>query len=67
MAAETQFSYTAVTPTTGATIRGLAKLRPRTLAVMRGSSFSGGAGPALEALAGFYDDLLKKATTSPAP
>ena len=41
MEAEKQFGYTALTPATGATIRRLAKLEPRTLAVMHGSSFSG--------------------------
>jgi hypothetical protein len=60
MAAEQHFHYTAVTPATGSTIRRLARLRPRTLAVMHGSSFSGDAVPALDALAGFYDDLLQK-------
>ena len=62
MAAEATFGYTAVTPTTGTTIRRLAKLRPRTLAVMHGSSFAGDAAPVLESLAGFYDDLLQKGT-----
>src|SRR5262247_3898275 len=60
MAAERQFGFTAVTPATGATIRRLAALRPRTLAVMHGSSFSGETGPLLEALATFYDDLLRE-------
>jgi flavorubredoxin len=60
MAAEAQFGYTGVTPATGATIRRLAKLRPRTLAVMHGSSFAGDAAPVLESLASFYDDLLHK-------
>ena len=62
MAAEKQFGYTAVTPATGDTIRRLAKLAPRTLAVMHGSSFTGAAAPMLEALANFYDDLLQKMT-----
>jgi flavorubredoxin len=62
--AERQFSYTAVTPATGATIRRLAQLRPRTLAVMHGSSFTGDAVAALESLAAFYDDLLEKGTAS---
>jgi flavorubredoxin len=62
MAAEKQFGYTAVSPATGATIRRLAKLGPRTLAVMHGSSFSGAAAPVLESLAGFYDDRLRQAT-----
>jgi flavorubredoxin len=60
MAAEAQFAYTAVTPSTGGTIRRLAALAPRTLAVMHGSSFSGDAASALEALAGFYDDRLQR-------
>jgi len=59
-AAERQFGFTGVTPATGATIRRLAGLAPRTLAVMHGSSFSGAAAPVLESLAGFYDDLLQK-------
>jgi len=59
-AAETQFGFTGVTRATGATIRRLAGLAPRTLAVMHGSSFSGAAAPVLESLAGFYDDLLQK-------
>jgi flavorubredoxin len=62
VAAEKQFGFTGVTPATGATIRRLAQLTPRTLAVMHGSSFQGAAGPVLETLAGFYDDLLLKAT-----
>jgi flavorubredoxin len=65
IAAETHYGYTAVTPATGATIRRLAALGPRTLAVMHGSSFSGAAAPALEALAGFYDDRLRKAALEP--
>ncbi len=60
VAAEKQFGYTALTPATGATIRRLAKLAPRTLAVMHGSSYSGDATPVLESLADFYDGLLQK-------
>jgi len=60
VAAEKQFGYTGVTPATGSTIRRLAGLAPRTLAVMHGSSFSGAAAPLLESLAGFYDELLQK-------
>ena len=59
--AERRFGYTALTPATGATIRRLATLAPRTLAVMHGSSYSGAAAPVLERLAGFYDDLVRKA------
>jgi flavorubredoxin len=62
--AEKQFGFTAVTSATGATIRRLAGLAPRTLAVMHGSSFSGAAAPVLESLAGFYDDLLQKGAST---
>jgi flavorubredoxin len=62
MAAEKQFGFTALAPSTGATIRRLAKLEPRTLAVMHGSSFSGDAATVLGTLAGFYDDLLQKSS-----
>jgi flavorubredoxin len=58
MAAERRFGYTALTPATGATIRRLATLRPRTLAVMHGSSFTGDTTPLLETLAAFYDATL---------
>lgn len=64
VAAEKRFGYTALTPSTGATIRRLTKLEPRTLAVMHGSSYSGAAAPVLETLAGFYDDLLQKEAAS---
>jgi flavorubredoxin len=59
--AEKQFGYTALTPAAGATIRRLARLEPRTLAVMHGSSYSGASAPALESLAHFYDGLLAQA------
>jgi hypothetical protein len=39
----------------GATIRGLARLAPRTLALMHGPSFSGDGAAALCALADDYD------------
>jgi flavorubredoxin len=64
MAAEGSFGYTALTPATGATIRRLARLQPRTLAVMHGSSFAGDTAPVLESLAVFYDDLLQKGTAA---
>jgi flavorubredoxin len=64
VAAEKQFGFTAVTPATGATIRRLAKLQPRTLAVMHGSSFAGDTAAVLLSLADFYDDLLQKGVTS---
>ena len=63
MTAEKHFGFTPVTPATGATVRRLAALGPRTLAVMHGSSFSGDAPAVLESLAGFYDGLLQKASS----
>jgi flavorubredoxin len=60
MVAEGRLCFTAVRPATSATIRRLAGLEPRTLAVMHGSSYSGAGAPVLESLAGFYDDLLRK-------
>jgi hypothetical protein len=39
----------------GATIRGLAKFAPRTLALMHGPSFTGDGAAALRALADDYD------------
>ena len=45
----------------GATIRRLAALAPRTLAVMHGSSFAGDGAGALEALAGDYDRRVREA------
>lgn len=62
VAAENQFGFTGVTPATGPTVRRLAALAPRTLAVMHGSSFSGDGGALLGRLAGFYDERLR---TSP--
>jgi flavorubredoxin len=62
IATERRFGYTALTPATGPTIRRLATLRPRTLAVMHGSSFTGAAAPTLESLAAFYDDMLRERT-----
>jgi hypothetical protein len=46
------------TPYTGATLRRLAELDPRTLAVMHGSSFAGGGKRALLALAGVLEEVL---------
>lgn len=59
--AEEIFHSSALTPTTGATIRSLADLSPTTLALMHGSSFNGNASRALHELAGLYDGWYKKA------
>src|SRR5262249_36463502 len=60
VAAEKAFGFTALSPATGATMRRLAGLRPRTLAVMHGSSFAGDGEAVLGTLAEFYEDQLRK-------
>lgn len=55
IAGEDLFQYSSLSPGMGATIRGLANLSPRTLALMHGPSFSGDGGAALRALADDYD------------
>ncbi len=53
--AEDLFGYSCLNPDMGMTIRALAGLSPRTLALMHGPSFSGDGGAALHALADEYD------------
>jgi len=60
-AAEELFRASCYTPASGATIRRLATLEPRTLALMHGSSFEGNASTALLDLADAYDGWLEKA------
>ncbi len=55
IAAEDLFQYSCLNPNMGTTIRALARLSPRTLALMHGPSFSGDGGTALCALADDYD------------
>jgi flavorubredoxin len=55
IAGEDVFRYSSLNPGMGQTIRGLAKLAPRTLALMHGSSFAGDGAAALHALADDYD------------
>ena len=55
IAAEDLFQYSCLNPNMGTTIRALARLSPRTLALMHGPSFSGDGGAALSALADDYD------------
>lgn len=55
IAAEDLFQYSSLSPSMGTTIRALAKLSPRTLALMHGPSFSGDGAAALRALADDYD------------
>ena len=55
IAAENLFQYSSLNPGMGATIRRLASLAPRTLALMHGPSFSGDGATALRDLADNYD------------
>ena len=56
--AEDMFGATCLTPGTAPTIRALAALQPRTLAIMHGSSYEGDGAAALLALADEYDRRL---------
>ena len=53
--AENLFKYSALNPGMGATIRSLTKVKPKTLALMHGPSFTGNGAAALHALADDYD------------
>lgn len=53
--AEDMFRFSSLHPAMGSTIRGLADLSPRTLALMHGPSFDGDAVAALHALGDDYD------------
>jgi flavorubredoxin len=64
-AAEDMFGATALTATTGATIRKLAELQPQTLALMHGSSYAGDGSAALLALADYYDERADRASARP--
>jgi len=55
LAGEDMFGYSTLNPNMGTTIRSLATLSPRTLALMHGPSFSGDCDGALRALADDYD------------
>ena len=59
--AEELFHASCLTPTSGATIRTLAALSPKTLAIMHGSSFNGDAVRALHGLADLYDGWFQAA------
>jgi flavorubredoxin len=63
IAAEDLFNYSSLNPSMGTTIRGLAKLSPRTLAIMHGPSFAGDGGAALRALADHYDRRVDQSFT----
>jgi len=59
--AEDMFAATCLTPNTAPTIRRLAALAPRTLAIMHGSSYEGDAAKALLDLADDYENRLARA------
>src|SRR3954447_817931 len=61
IAAEDIFRYSSLSPNMGPTIRRLAGLSPRTLALMHGPSFSGDGASALHALANDYDRRVRAA------
>jgi flavorubredoxin len=61
IAAEDLFHFSSLNPGMGATIRRLAGLAPRTLALMHGPSFAGDGAAALRALADDYDRRLHEA------
>ena len=59
--AEAKFHSTSLGPATAPTIRKLAELSPRNLALMHGSSFVGDGAAALRALADYCGESLQKA------
>ena len=61
IAAEDMFRYSSLNPGMGTTIRRLAELAPRRLALMHGPSFSGDCAAALHDLAGDYDRRIRAA------
>jgi flavorubredoxin len=62
--AEDLFHFSALSPGMGATIRELASLAPRTLALMHGPSFNGDAVAALRALGDDYDRRVLEAAST---
>jgi flavorubredoxin len=59
VSAEEMFNYSSLSPRMGATIRRLADLSPRTLALMHGPAFHGDGSAALRALADYYDRRIR--------
>jgi flavorubredoxin len=59
MAAEEMFGATSLTAVTAPTLRKLAKLQPRTLALMHGASYRGNGATLLNGLADFYDRRVR--------
>jgi flavorubredoxin len=63
IAAEDLFGFSSLNPGMGPTIRRLAALAPRTLALMHGPSFTGDGAAALRGLADDYDRRVRTALT----
>lgn len=61
LALEGKLEFSSMSPKSVGTLRRLAALAPRRIAVMHGSSYSGDTGAALGALAGHYETALRKA------
>lgn len=61
IAAEDLFRYSCLSPGMGRTIRKLAEIAPRRLALMHGPSFAGDGAAALRALADDYDRRIRAA------
>ena len=61
IAAEDAFHSSSVGPATAPTIRKLAGLKPKTLALMHGPTFIGDGADALNRLADYYEGLVQKA------
>lgn len=59
VASEDIANYSALNPAMGATLRKLAELKPRTLALMHGPAFTGDGAAALMALADDYDRRVR--------
>jgi flavorubredoxin len=57
LAAEAMFGQMSMAPHTGATLRALGDVQPRTLAIMHGSSFRGDGGKALDELASGLEEM----------
>jgi len=58
LAAEAMFHQMSMAPHTGATLRALGDLQPRTLAIMHGSSYAGDGGSALHDFATGLEELV---------
>jgi flavorubredoxin len=64
LAAEEKFRATGITTETPSTVRKLAALEPRTIAIMHGSSITGEVRPVLEGLAEYYQKRLRESVNS---